>query len=76
MPLEEHLRQFFTQLLLRCRAYADLYRYVDFDLSMETAYKIKGCKVCTSLDFLHDEEGSEINEFMWQAFRLGDDVID
>lgn len=50
--------------------------YVDFDLSMETARKIKGCKVFTTNVMFHDAIRSKMDEVAKQAFALRDDVID
>ncbi|KAK5126376.1 hypothetical protein LTR85_010612 [Meristemomyces frigidus] len=50
--------------------------YVDFDLSMETAAKIKGCKVFTTNVMFHDAIRSKMEEVVKQAFALRDDVID
>lgn len=50
--------------------------YVDFDLSMETARKIKGCKVFTTNVMFHDAIRSRMDEVVRQAFALRDDVID
>jgi len=50
--------------------------YVDFDLSMETARKIKGCKVFTTNVMFHDAVRSKMDEVVKQAFALRDDVID
>ena len=50
--------------------------YVFFDFSMETAKKIKGCKVFTTNVFFHDAIRSRMDEVIKQAFALRDDVID
>ncbi|KAK3703516.1 hypothetical protein LTR37_014363 [Vermiconidia calcicola] len=50
--------------------------YVDFDLSMETARKVKGCKVFTTNVIFHDAIRSKMDEVVKQAFALREDVID
>jgi len=50
--------------------------YVDFDLSMETARQVKGCKVFTTNVMFHDAIRSRMEEVVKQAFALRDDVID
>ena len=50
--------------------------YVDFDFAMETARKIKGCKVFTTNVMFHDAIRSKMDEVVKQAFALRDDVID
>ena len=50
--------------------------YVDFDLSMETAQKIKGCKTFVTNTMYHDAMGSKADELVRELFRLRDDVID
>jgi hypothetical protein len=50
--------------------------YVDFDLSMETARKIRGSKVFTTNVMFHDAIRSKMDEVVRQAFALRDDVID
>ncbi|KAI7210716.1 alpha/beta-hydrolase [Hortaea werneckii] len=50
--------------------------YVEFDLSMATAKKIKGCKVFTTNVMFHDAIRSKMDEVVKQAFTLRDDVID
>ena len=50
--------------------------YVDFDLSMQTAKAIKGCKVFTTNVMFHDAIRSKVEEVVRQAFALRDDVID
>jgi len=50
--------------------------YVDFGLSMETARKIRGCKVFTTNVMFHDAIRSRMDEVVKQAFALRDDVID
>ena len=50
--------------------------YVDFDLSMETAKKVKGCKVFTTNVMFHDAVRSKMDEVVKQTFALRDDVID
>lgn len=50
--------------------------YVDFDLSMDTAKKIKGCKVFTTNVMFHDAIRSRMDDVVKQAFALRDDVID
>ncbi|TKA22389.1 hypothetical protein B0A50_08271 [Salinomyces thailandicus] len=50
--------------------------YVDFDLSMETARKIKGCKVFSTNVFFHDAIRSKMDDVVKAAFTLRDDVID
>ena len=50
--------------------------YVDFDLSLQTARNIKGCKVFTTNVMFHDAIRSKMDEVVKQAFALRDDVID
>lgn len=50
--------------------------YVDFDLSTETARKIKNCKLFTTNVMFHDAMRSKMDEVLKQAFALRDDVID
>ncbi|KAK1093147.1 hypothetical protein LTR48_002917 [Friedmanniomyces endolithicus] len=50
--------------------------YVDFDLGMETARKVKGCKVFTTNVMFHDGMRSKMDEVFKQAFALRDDVVD
>lgn len=50
--------------------------YVDFDLSMETASKVKGCKVFTTNVMFHDAVRSKMDEVLKQAFALRDDVVE
>ncbi|KAK0940378.1 hypothetical protein LTR29_008117 [Friedmanniomyces endolithicus] len=50
--------------------------YVDFDLGMETARKIKGCKVFSTNVMFHDGMRSKMDEVFKQAFALRDDVVD
>ncbi len=50
--------------------------YVDFDLSMETARKVKACKVFTTNVMFHDAVRSRMDEVVRQAFALRDDVLD
>ncbi|KAJ5020364.1 Alpha/Beta hydrolase protein [Bipolaris maydis] len=50
--------------------------YVDFDLSMETASKIKGCKPFITNMMYHNGIGAKTDEVLKQIFSLRDDVID
>jgi pimeloyl-ACP methyl ester carboxylesterase len=50
--------------------------YVDYDLSMETARAIRGCKVFTTNVMFHDAIRSRMDEVVRQAFNLRDDVVD
>jgi hypothetical protein len=50
--------------------------YVDFDLSMETAKKVKGCKLFTTNVMFHDAVRSRMDEVVKQVFALRDDTID
>ena len=50
--------------------------YVDFDLSMETAKKIRGIKTFTTNIMYHDALRSKMDEVVKQAFALRDDVLD
>ena len=49
---------------------------MDFELSVETARKIKECKVFTTNVMFHDALRSKMDEVVRQAFALRDDVID
>lgn len=50
--------------------------YVDIDFSLETARKIKGCKVFTTNIMFHDAVRSKMDDVLKQAFALRDDVVD
>jgi hypothetical protein len=50
--------------------------YVHQDLAMETARKIKGCKVFTTNVMFHDAIRSRMDDVVRQAFALRDDVFD
>lgn len=50
--------------------------YVDFDLSMETASKIKGCKTFLTNSMYHNAVRAKWHEVMWAVWALRDDVID
>lgn len=50
--------------------------YVDFDFSMETAKKVRACKVFTTNVLFHDAIRSRMDEVVKQAFALRDDVVD
>lgn len=50
--------------------------YVDQGFALETAKKIKGCKVFTTNVMFHDAIRSKMDEVMRQLFALRDDVID
>lgn len=50
--------------------------YVDFDLSMETAGKIKGAKTFVTNAMYHDAIGSKMDEVIKAVWALRDDVID
>ena len=50
--------------------------YVDFDLSMETANTIKGCKPFVTNMMYHNGIGAKTDEVLKQIFSLRDDVMD
>ncbi|KAF2198767.1 alpha/beta-hydrolase [Delitschia confertaspora ATCC 74209] len=50
--------------------------YVDFDLSMDTARKIKGCKTFTTNAMYHDAVRSKMQEVVTAVWNLREDVID
>jgi len=50
--------------------------YVDFGLSMQTAERIRGCRVFTTNVMFHDAIRSRMDEVVRQAFALRDDVVD
>jgi hypothetical protein len=50
--------------------------YVDYELSMQTAGKIKGCKTFTTNVMFHDAIRSRMDEVVRMAWGLRDDVID
>ena len=50
--------------------------YVDFDLSMETAGKIKGCKTYVTNAMYHDAIRSKMDDVFKALFNLRDDTID
>jgi hypothetical protein len=59
--------------------YAAVYQgdiYVDYDLSMETAQKIQGCKVYSTNVMYHDAVRAKMDEVMKALFALRDDVLD
>jgi hypothetical protein len=50
--------------------------YVDFDLSMETAKTIKGCKPFVTNSMYHNAISAKTDEVLKELFALRDDVID
>ena len=50
--------------------------YVPYDLSVETASKIKGCKMFTTNVMYHNAVSQRMDEVVRQLFALRDDVID
>lgn len=50
--------------------------YVDFDLSMETAGKIKGCKTFVTNAMYHNAIRAKTDEVIKGVWALRDDVID
>lgn len=50
--------------------------YVDFDLSRETAAKIRGCKMFATNVMYHDSLRTNMDTVVKQLFALRDDVID
>jgi len=50
--------------------------YVDYDLSMQTAKAIKGCKVYITNAMYHDGLRYKMDEVMRALFALRDDSID
>lgn len=50
--------------------------YVDFDLSMETASKIKGCKTFVTNAMYHNAIRAKTDEVIKGVWALRDDVID
>jgi hypothetical protein len=50
--------------------------YVDQDLAMETARKVKNCKVFTTNVMFHNALGSKMEEVVQQLFNLRNDVFD
>ncbi|CAK3968744.1 proline iminopeptidase [Lecanosticta acicola] len=50
--------------------------YVDTEFAMETAKKIRGCKVFSTNVLFHDAIRSKMDEVLRQAFALRDDVHD
>ncbi|OCL10201.1 alpha/beta-hydrolase [Glonium stellatum] len=50
--------------------------YVDFDFSMETAKKIKGCKTFITNAMYHDAVRSRMDDVLKAVWALRDDVID
>ncbi|EDU45717.1 proline iminopeptidase [Pyrenophora tritici-repentis] len=50
--------------------------YVDFDLSVETANTIKGCKMFVTNMMYHNGISAKTDEVLKQIFTLRDDVID
>ena len=50
--------------------------YVDFDLSMDTASRIQGCKTFVTNAMYHDAIRSKMDEVVRGVWALRDDVID
>lgn len=50
--------------------------YVDYDLSMETARTIKGCKPFVTNSMYHNAIGAKTDDVLKGIFALRDDVID
>lgn len=50
--------------------------YVDYDLSMETAGRIKGCKTFVTNAMYHDAVRSKMEDVIKAVWALRDDVID
>lgn len=50
--------------------------YVDFDLSMETAKIIKGCKTYATNVMYHNAVSAKADDVLKAIFELRDDVID
>jgi len=50
--------------------------YVPYDLSAETASKIRGCKVFTNNVMYHNAVSMRMDDVVRQLFALRDDVID
>lgn len=50
--------------------------YVDYDLSIETARKIRGCQVFMTNMMYHDAVRSKMGEVMKALFALRDDTMD
>jgi len=50
--------------------------YVDYDFSMETARKIRGCKTFTTNMMYHDAIRGKMDEVTKALFALRDDSID
>jgi hypothetical protein len=50
--------------------------YVDYDFSMETAKKLKGCKTFITNMMYHDAVRSRMEEVTKNLFALRDDSID
>ena len=50
--------------------------YVDFELSMETAKTIKGCKPFVTNSMYHNAIGAKTDEVLKEIFARRDDVID
>lgn len=50
--------------------------YVDYDLSMETARTIKGCKTFRTDTMYHNAISAKTDEVLKELFKIRDDVID
>ena len=50
--------------------------YVDFELAMETASKIKGCRTFITNTMYHNAIGAKSDEIVKELFSLRDDVMD
>jgi hypothetical protein len=50
--------------------------YVDFNLSMETANTIKGCKPFITNTMYHNAIGAKTDDVLKEIFKMRDDVMD
>ena len=50
--------------------------YVDYDLSLETAAKIKGCKTYITNALFHNALRAKSDDVLKELFALRDDLID
>lgn len=70
---EEQLRK--NEVPVYAAVYVDD-MYVDYDLSMETARTIKGCKTFVTNTMYHNAIRAKSDEVLKQVFAMRDDVMD
>ncbi|KAK3669411.1 hypothetical protein LTR78_010716 [Recurvomyces mirabilis] len=70
---EEQLAK--NEVPVYCASYTED-MYVDFDLGMETAKKVKGCKTYITNVMFHDAMRSKMDEVIKAVFALRDDLVE